>query len=145
MCPLLVLPLPRVFLQRPLSVLTRQTRQVVRAINQSIFLRCLMEHTAFLVVNASSVSGFCKMLAVKAGTSIHLAHLPRQPAALFVPATIALILLKWIFMNEYALSNLLFSDIYACHDYTTLALTTESRKTNFLLILAVSSVTILAI
>jgi hypothetical protein len=110
-----------------------------------IFLRCLMDHTVCLVVNACSVSGCRKMLAVKAGTSIHLAHLPCQPAALFVPATIALILLKWIFMNEYALSNLLFSYIYACHDYTTFTQTTESRKTNFLLILAVPSVTNLAI
>ncbi len=41
MCPLLALPLPRAFLWHPLTVLTRQTRQAVRAINQSIFLRCL--------------------------------------------------------------------------------------------------------
>jgi hypothetical protein len=37
MCPLLVLALPRVFLQWPLTVLTRPTRQAVLAINQSIF------------------------------------------------------------------------------------------------------------
>ncbi len=145
MCLLLVLPLQRVFLQRHLSVFTRQTRQVVSAINQSIFLKRLMDHTACLVVNASSVSGFCKIMAVKAGTSIHLVHLPCQPAALFVPATNALVLLKCIFMSKYAMSNLLFSDIYACHDYTTLAQTTESRKTNFLIILAVPSVTNLAL
>jgi hypothetical protein len=44
MCPLLKLPLLRAFLSflwQPLTVLTRQTRQVVHAINQSIFLRCL--------------------------------------------------------------------------------------------------------
>ncbi len=41
MCLLLVLPLPRLFLLQPLKVLMRQTRQAVRAINQSIFLRCL--------------------------------------------------------------------------------------------------------
>jgi hypothetical protein len=35
MCPLLALALPRVFLQQPLTVLTRQSRQAV--INQSIF------------------------------------------------------------------------------------------------------------
>ncbi len=39
--PLLVLPLPRAFLQQPLTVLTIKTRQAIRAINQSIFLRCL--------------------------------------------------------------------------------------------------------
>jgi hypothetical protein len=38
MCPLLVLPLPRAFLWRPLTVLTRHTRQAIRAIKQSIFL-----------------------------------------------------------------------------------------------------------
>jgi hypothetical protein len=32
-------------LQRSLTVLTRQTRQAVRAINQSIFLRCLCKET----------------------------------------------------------------------------------------------------
>ncbi len=37
MCPLLPLALPRIFLQQPLTVLTRQTSQVVHAINQSIF------------------------------------------------------------------------------------------------------------
>ncbi len=41
MCWLLVLPFPRAFLQWPLTVLTRETRQAVHAINQSIFLRCL--------------------------------------------------------------------------------------------------------
>jgi len=40
MCSLLA-PLPRAFLQWPLIVLNRWTRQVVHAINQSIFLRCL--------------------------------------------------------------------------------------------------------
>jgi hypothetical protein len=38
MCPLQVLPLPRAFLQQPQTV---PTRQVVRAINQSILLRYL--------------------------------------------------------------------------------------------------------
>ncbi len=37
MCLLLALGLPRAFLQQPLTVLTRQTRQAVCAINQSIF------------------------------------------------------------------------------------------------------------
>jgi hypothetical protein len=37
MCPLLALTLPRVFLWRPLTVLTRPTRQVILAVNQSIF------------------------------------------------------------------------------------------------------------
>jgi hypothetical protein len=37
MCPLQALALPRVFLWRLLTALTRQTRQAVRAINQSIF------------------------------------------------------------------------------------------------------------
>ncbi len=37
MCLLLALGLPRAFLQQPLTVLTRQIRQVVRANNQSIF------------------------------------------------------------------------------------------------------------
>jgi hypothetical protein len=42
MHPLLALPHPRAFLQRPLTVaLTRQTRQAVCAINEFIFLRCL--------------------------------------------------------------------------------------------------------
>jgi len=42
MCPLLVLPILRAFLQRPLTVLTKQTRQ---ATDQSIFLRCLCKET----------------------------------------------------------------------------------------------------
>ncbi len=37
----LALPLPRALLWQPLTVLTRQTRQAVCALNQSIFLRCL--------------------------------------------------------------------------------------------------------
>jgi len=37
MCLLLALPLPRAFLQWPLIVLARQTRQAVCAIKQSIF------------------------------------------------------------------------------------------------------------
>ncbi len=39
--PAAALPLPPAFLQRPLTLLTKQTRLVVCAINQSIFLRCL--------------------------------------------------------------------------------------------------------
>jgi hypothetical protein len=38
-----------------------------------------------------------KILAVKLGTNIHLAHLPCQPACLFVAAASILGLLKWIF------------------------------------------------
>jgi hypothetical protein len=41
MCPLLTLPFQRAYLRQPLTVLTRQISQGVRAINQSIFLRCL--------------------------------------------------------------------------------------------------------
>ncbi len=41
LCQQLALPPPRAFLWQPLTVLTRQTRQTVCAINQSIFLRCL--------------------------------------------------------------------------------------------------------
>jgi hypothetical protein len=42
-CPLLVPHLPRhfPFLLQPLTVLMKQTRQAVRAIKQSILLRCL--------------------------------------------------------------------------------------------------------
>jgi hypothetical protein len=40
-CLLLALPLPKSFLCQPLTVLTRQTRQAVHAINTSILLRCL--------------------------------------------------------------------------------------------------------
>jgi hypothetical protein len=40
MCLLLVLPFPRAFLLQQLKVLPRQTKHAVRAINQSIFLRC---------------------------------------------------------------------------------------------------------
>jgi hypothetical protein len=36
-----------------------------------------------------------KISAVKVGTSVHLTSLPCQ-SALFVPATITLVLLKWI-------------------------------------------------
>ncbi len=38
MCQLLALPFPGAFLQWPLTVLSRETRQAVRAINQSIYL-----------------------------------------------------------------------------------------------------------
>ncbi len=38
MCPLLVLPLPRAFLQRLLTILTRRMRQALCVTNQSIFL-----------------------------------------------------------------------------------------------------------
>jgi hypothetical protein len=38
MCWLLALPFPEAFLQWPLTVLTRETKQAVRAINQSIYL-----------------------------------------------------------------------------------------------------------
>ncbi len=41
MCPQLALPFPKAFLWRPLTVLTRQTRQAVFAIIQPIFPRCL--------------------------------------------------------------------------------------------------------
>jgi hypothetical protein len=51
MCPKLVLPIPGAFLQWPLTILTRQTRQAVPGINQSIFLdfRCLWINTSFLI------------------------------------------------------------------------------------------------
>ncbi len=45
MCPLLQLALPRIFLQQPLTVLIRQTSQVVRAINQSILNMMSMDCT----------------------------------------------------------------------------------------------------
>jgi hypothetical protein len=51
MCPLQALALPRVFLWRLLTVLTRQTRQVVRAINQSIFNMISMLLSAINNVN----------------------------------------------------------------------------------------------
>jgi hypothetical protein len=38
MCPLLALALAKAFLQWPQTTLTRQTRQVVHAINRSIFI-----------------------------------------------------------------------------------------------------------
>ncbi len=41
MCLLIALPLPRAFLRQPQTVLKRQTRKGVYAINKSIFLRCL--------------------------------------------------------------------------------------------------------
>ncbi len=41
LCPLQALPLPRAFLQQPLTVLTTQNSQAVRATNESIFHRCL--------------------------------------------------------------------------------------------------------
>jgi hypothetical protein len=40
-----------------------------------------------------------KILAVKAGISVHLTSLPCQ-SALFVPATITILLLKWIFKQN---------------------------------------------
>jgi hypothetical protein len=48
MCTLLALPLPRAFLQQPLTVLTRQTRQVVISINQSIINMMSMAHLPIL-------------------------------------------------------------------------------------------------
>jgi hypothetical protein len=41
MCPLLALAFPRVFLLWPLTELAQQAWQVVRAINQSIFLNMM--------------------------------------------------------------------------------------------------------
>jgi hypothetical protein len=43
MCPLLALALPRVFLLQTPKVQTRQTRQAVHAINQSIFYMMSMD------------------------------------------------------------------------------------------------------
>jgi hypothetical protein len=45
MCPLLALArIPSLFLMWPLTVLTKQTRQAVRTIKQSILLRCLWSY-----------------------------------------------------------------------------------------------------
>ncbi len=53
-----------------------------------------------------------KILAVNAGTSIDQAsHLNCWPAYLVLCLIITL-LLSWIFLNQYALSNLLLLDIY---------------------------------
>jgi hypothetical protein len=43
MCRLLALPFPREFLQQPPTVLTRETRQAVHEIYQSIFLQMSMK------------------------------------------------------------------------------------------------------
>jgi hypothetical protein len=45
-----MLPFPRAFLLQPQTVPTRQTRQAVRAINQSIFLRCLWINQSWVVL-----------------------------------------------------------------------------------------------
>ncbi len=51
---LLALPFPRAFLWRLLTVLIRQTRQLVHTINQFIFLRCLL--LKFCCVPATSTA-----------------------------------------------------------------------------------------
>jgi len=47
MCPLLGLGLPRAFLQQPITVITRKTRQADCAINQSIFNMMSMNYHIF--------------------------------------------------------------------------------------------------
>ncbi len=45
-----------IFFLQPLTVLMRQSRQLVRAINQSIFLRCLLCHLTKKVNNADELT-----------------------------------------------------------------------------------------
>jgi hypothetical protein len=71
-----------------------------------------MQSTTCLVVIVSSAT---KILVVKGGTSFDLATCRVSLPAFFVPATSALVLLKWIFSNQYALSNLLILDIYVMY------------------------------
>jgi hypothetical protein len=57
-----------------------------------------------------------KILAVKAGTPTDLPHLPSQPTSLVlfwlvVPTTIHFVEVNF-FANQYALSNLIFLDVY---------------------------------
>ncbi len=61
-CLLLALPFPRAFLQQPLTVLNRQTRQVVRAINQSVFLRCLWIEHRYLRKEDCTSCAMCLLL-----------------------------------------------------------------------------------
>jgi hypothetical protein len=56
MCPLLALPLSRAFYRLPLTVLTRQTRHAVNAINQSVFLRCLWPGVQYLMGESLKVA-----------------------------------------------------------------------------------------
>ncbi len=71
-----------------------------------------MAQTTCLAVDVISVSGYCKNIgAVKAGKSIDHALLNCWPAYLVLCLIIA-IMLSWIFVNQYALSNLLLLDIY---------------------------------
>ncbi len=49
-CRLLALPVPRAFLKRPPTVLTRETRQAIHAINQSISLQMSMAFTCSILV-----------------------------------------------------------------------------------------------
>ncbi len=61
MCLLIVALLPRAFfafLLRPVTVVIRQTRQAVRAINQSIFLRCLWGFLTYYYRKAKNRSLF---------------------------------------------------------------------------------------
>jgi hypothetical protein len=62
MCPALALALPRVFLWQPLAVVTRQTRQVVHAINQSIFNMMSMVLTSRKVLSKLNVYGSTTVL-----------------------------------------------------------------------------------
>jgi hypothetical protein len=76
MCPLLVLPLPRAFLLRPLTVLTRQTRQEVHHINQSICLRCLWYkycrcRRVFKITTSQTKASFCYFSSIFATTAPH--------------------------------------------------------------------------
>ncbi len=50
MCPLLAMPHARPFLLQPFTVLTRQTRQAVRAIEQSISLDVYAQCQSFFYV-----------------------------------------------------------------------------------------------
>ncbi len=58
MCLLLALPFLRAFLWWPLTLLTRQTRQAVCAINQSVFLRCLWQFK----ISVDFWSASCKLI-----------------------------------------------------------------------------------
>ncbi len=79
MCPLLALPIPRAFLLQPLTVLTRQARQVVRAINQSIFLRCLWMLESGVSVTAFSLSRIKSSRRFVPGTQFKLSPLFESP------------------------------------------------------------------
>ncbi len=116
MCRLLALPLRRPFLRWPPTVLARQTRQAVCAINQSIFLRCLWnkpklkQSNYYMSMEAVRQSDFLRCLWVE---PIQIIFLSSKQAATTLSKMALSTSIKNVTLSIMTLKTFMLSVVYA--------------------------------